>query len=646
MTLYQSIRIGALLMAAQIASEDAFAQDCPPNIGFEDGSFQGWTCYTGNVQAAGATNVINLSPSGVIPGQHTLLSALANGRSRDFYGDFPVVCPNGSGYSVLLGNTAGGAQAEGLSYEFTIPANRQTFSLVYNYAVVFQDPNHQFFEQPRLVLEVNNLTDNTKIQCSSFTFFPNGSPLPGFFQSPRSDSIAVWCKDWSAVSINLNNMAGKRIQLFFKTADCTFRRHFGYAYIDVNTECSSEFTGAVHCADDTAVNVTAPYGYQAYNWFDAGFTTSLGQQQTLVLSPPPPRGTTLAVELVPYNGYGCLDTLYAVLRDTLSLVATAGPDRLSCNGQEVMIGSNQLAGVRYRWTPDAGLSNALAANPLASPPTTTAYVLTVQSQGGGCLNRDTVVVRSRIIDSSLRLTGPSLFCVTSGDSAVLEVNPSDSIEWYRNNQLLTGARQTRLRITQTGTYQARLISREGCERFTRPETITVEAPRMGQTYPLKYGLTGFPVSLEARNFGNQYNWSPGELLETPLLAQTLFTPRLVEDRRFTVEITTAAGCLTVDTQWVRIVRAVQVRIPTAFTPNNDGRNDLFRPLLEGVREIRYFRVYNRWGQLLYQWRGGDSGWNGSVNGIPQESGVYVWMLEATGLDNKAYFRKGTVTLIR
>ena len=59
-------------------------------------------------------------------------------------------------------------------------------------------------------------------------------------------------------------MAGKTIRLFFKTADCTFRRHFGYAYIDVNTECSSEFTGATYCPDDTAVTVTAPYGYQNY----------------------------------------------------------------------------------------------------------------------------------------------------------------------------------------------------------------------------------------------------------------------------------------------------------------------------------------------------------------------------------------------
>jgi hypothetical protein len=82
-------------------------------------------------------------------------------------------------------------------------------------------------------------------------FYPIWNHTSGFFLSPKSqDTTGVWCKDWSAVSINLDNNAGKTIRLFFKTADCTFTRHFGYAYIDVNSECSSEFVGATYCPDD------------------------------------------------------------------------------------------------------------------------------------------------------------------------------------------------------------------------------------------------------------------------------------------------------------------------------------------------------------------------------------------------------------
>lgn len=149
------------------------AQNCPPNIDFEKGDFSGWTCYVGNVSAAGGVNTIYLSSSGgPVADQHTMYSAANDGSVTDYYGHFPVMCPNGSLFSVKLGNNTGGAQAEGLSYDFTIPANRNTYSLIYHYAVVFQDPAHLDFQQPRLELEITNVTDNELITCSSFTFFP------------------------------------------------------------------------------------------------------------------------------------------------------------------------------------------------------------------------------------------------------------------------------------------------------------------------------------------------------------------------------------------------------------------------------------------------------------------------------------------
>ncbi|HZH37029.1 MAG TPA: hypothetical protein VEX65_07130, partial [Flavisolibacter sp.] len=203
-------------------------QTCPPNLDFENGNFNGWTCYTGTNTHANGVNDIQLYPSSEQPGRHTMYTRTA-AQELDPYGLFPVVCPNGSGNSIRLGNDMGGTEAEGVSYVFTIPSNRNEYSLIYHYAVVFQDPNHQPYEQPRLEIEVANLSDNTTIGCSSFTFYPVGSPLPGFFQSATPNgNTPVWCKSWTAVSVNLDGLAGKTIRLFFKTADCTFRRHFGY----------------------------------------------------------------------------------------------------------------------------------------------------------------------------------------------------------------------------------------------------------------------------------------------------------------------------------------------------------------------------------------------------------------------------------
>lgn len=622
------------------------AQNCPPNIDFESGNFSGWTCYSGSVSAGGGTNTMFLSPSGgPVPNQHTMFYR-GDQPAPDYYGGFPVVCPNGSGYSVKLGNNTGGAQAEGLAYEFTIPANRNTYSLIYNYAVVFQDPNHQHYQQPRLQLEITNLTDNEIIQCSSFTFFPNGSPLPGFFASPNSDSVTVWCKDWSAVSINLNGHAGKTIRLFFKTADCTFNRHFGYAYIDVNSECSSEFTGATFCRDDTAVTVTAPYGYMNYNWYNTSFTQSLGTGQLLYFQPPPPPGTLVAVELTPFNGYGCKDTLYARLTDTLTLRANAGPDAVYCNGTPELIGVNPKPGVVYSWTPATGLSNPAMANPLASPQAVTQYVLMVRSLGGGCADTDTVLVTPYFTDTALRLLGKNAYCITSNDSAVLVVEGADQVQWYRDNAVIPGAVQPRYRAPQSGEYYALLISNNGCSQATRKEAVLIETPRPGIRFPLKYAVMNTPVELQARDFGVTYLWRPAQFLNNPAIRKPVFSSPLVQDLQYTIDLISAGNCLTVDTQLVRTVKEVKVYVPTAFTPDNNGRNDNLRPIMMGIKEMIYFRIYNRWGQLVYTMQGDERGWNGMMGNQPQPTGTFVWIFQGVGADNRIYTQKGTSVLIR
>lgn len=625
------------------------AQNCPSNIDFEKGDFSGWTCYTGSVSAAGNVNTISLYASGVpVPDQHTIFSAASDGGLRDYFGDFPVLCPNGSKHSVKLGNTSGEAQAEGLSYEFTIPADRTTYSLIYHYAVVFQDPNHLEFQQPRLELEVKNVTDNEIISCSSFTFFPNGSPLPGFFVSPftGSDPTPVWCKNWSAVTINLNEKAGKTIRLLFKTADCTFRRHFGYAYIDVNSECSSEFTGASYCPDDTAVTVTAPYGYQNYKWFNNTFTQVLGTQQILNLNPPPPPGTTLAVELIPYDGYGCLDTLYANMIDTLSLTADAGPDVISCNNKQVFIGTVPIAGVTYGWNPATGLSNPSVANPRANPSATTAYELTIRSAGGGCVSQDEVVVTGSFVDSSMQLTGKSLFCINTGDSAVLTVQPTNSIQWSRNGNLIADANQNRFKVNQSGRYYATLANMDGCSTSTRTEEIIIESPRPGIIYPVQYTIINIPAELQARTFGVSVLWEPSSYLNNPSIVSPLFTASAELEQFYSISIKTAAGCVTKDAQLVQVIKEVKVYVPTAFTPDNNGLNDYIKPIMLGIKELKYFRIYNRGGQLVYDYTHNQPGWDGKIGGLLQSSGVYVWMFQGIGWDKRAHTQKGILALIR
>lgn len=644
----QNCKFLAGIIASFFVCIQTNAQVCPPNIDFENGSFSYWTTYIGSVSAATGQNEIFLNPtSGPVSDRHEIFSRELHSNLTDYYGGFPVVCPNGSGFSVKLGNNTGGAQAEGLSYEFTIPANRNIYSLTYHYAVVFQDPNHQQYEQPRLELEVKNISDDERIDCSSFTFIPNGSSLPGFYMSQQmQDTTAVWCKGWTAVTINLNGKAGKTIRLSFKTADCTFRRHFGYAYIDVNSECSGEFTGATYCPTDTAVTVVAPFGFQSYRWFNSNFSRVLGTQSTLTLQPPPAAGSLLAVEVTPYNGYGCLDTLYARLVDTLTVRAVAGHNVVYCAPVPVLIGENSTPGIRYQWTPTAGLSDPTISNPFASPTVTTKYFLTATSGGGGCHHTDSVIVTTSIPDTTMQFLGKTDFCSASTDSAVLVLSPGNNIQWYRNGVAVSGSQLRRYRITESGTYYAVITNQNGCHLPTRSVTIKIEDPIPGITYPVQYTFLNTLLPLQARSIGVSALWRPATYLDTPGVYQPNFFSKNEVEQRYLITLKTAGGCFTTDTQLVKAIKEIQVFVPTAFTPNNDRVNDRFYPVTIGIKEMYSFNVVNRWGIEVYSMGKSDTGWDGTFKNLPQDPGTYVWYLKGVGIDNKIYFRKGTVTLIR
>ena len=465
-----------LLSIFSLSIKPVYAQ-CPPNIDFENGTFSGWTCYTGNVSVIGGLNNISLiTVPGPVAGRHEMLSTVP-GDGNDIYGGFPKNCPNGSGKSIKIGNNIGGHEAEAVSYQFTIPATANKFSLIYYYAVVFQDPAHQTAEQPRLQIEIRNVTDNSPIDCSSFIFIANGA-VPGFYLSTNSGgNIPVWCKNWSANTINLDGNQGKTISIFFKTADCTFLDHFGYAYVDVYTECTSSFVGAKFCPADTAIDVAAPFGYQNYTWYNNNFTQILGNQQILHISPPPPSGTVVAVILNPFNGYGCTDTLTAELLDTLTVTAFAGRDTSVCANIPLQLGAPPIANLVYKWVPTVGLSNPNIANPVATVADSVTYVLTVKSAGGGCISADTVTIRTATLSDSLELIGSANYCTATGFSTALKVFPADSIQWFMNGMAMAGKNQTILTVTQSGVYYARLFNFRGCILNTRMQQVNIyESP--------------------------------------------------------------------------------------------------------------------------------------------------------------------------
>jgi gliding motility-associated-like protein len=278
-------------------------QNCPPNIGFESGTFNNWETLTGSVTTAG----ISLSSGPSVFDRHTLMD---RNSGRDEYGDFPRLCPYGGNYSVKLGNDGVMAEAEGLSYSFVVPSNLDTFTMTYFYAVVFEDPGHLPIEQPRFLVTAYDLTTNQSLACSSFDYVASGS-IPGFHTAQSRNTVRY--KDWTPASLQFAGLSGHTILLEFKTSDCSRGGHFGYAYVDVASTCTNLLATAPFCIASNSLVLNAPYGFQDYIWYNSNFSQVIGTGQSVVLSPPPVTSGSFFVDMIPYPGYGCRDTLQAIV---------------------------------------------------------------------------------------------------------------------------------------------------------------------------------------------------------------------------------------------------------------------------------------------------------------------------------------------
>jgi gliding motility-associated-like protein len=150
--------------------------------------------------------------------------------------------------------------------------------------------------------------------------------------------------------------------------------------------------------------------------------------------------------------------------------------------------------------------------------------------------------------------------------------------------------------------------------------------------------------LQARQIGNSALWSPGTNLDN----RNSYTPvfRGLVSQQYNIQMKTSTGCVTVDTQFVKTFKKIEIYVPSVFTPGIDGKNDFLRPLLFGFSKVNYFRVYNRWGQLVYEMQSDRPGWDGNVKGNPEVMQAVVWMIEAVDVDGKLHKQQGTSLLMR
>ncbi len=301
---------------------------------------------------------------------------------------------------------------------------------------------------------------------------------------------------------------------------------------------------------------------------------------------------------------------------------------------------------QFAWTNTGSLSNSTIANPVAQPSATTLY--TVTAALGRCTITDDVLVS--IMPAPIPDAGPP-GDICYGQTYQLQGSGGATYTWTPSTYL-NGITTYDPVVTpdKTITYTLSVIDANGCASLVTDQvTVKVTPPIKVTTYPndtIVYA--GVQIPLLAKSIGTFYSWSPATGLDNPNIDNPTATAPLNDGDVvvYKVTTTTSAGCQGDGYITVKVYKGPDIYMVTAFSPNGDGKNETFIPFPVGIKQLNYFRVFNRWGQMLYSTTTLNKGWDGRLAGIEQPNGVYIWMVEGVTMDNKVITKKGTVTLIR
>lgn len=370
---------------------------------------------------------------------------------------------------------------------------------------------------------------------------------------------------------------------------------------------------------------------------------------------------TYTIEVTDVNT-GCANQSEAiVIEDQNAPIADGGPDQeLDCDFTPIDLdgsGSTASGTLIYQWLDETG--GSLGQNSSIQVDAPGVYALAIEDIDNGCVDTTFVLVSPNSNapqDAILDIQDPECFGDEDGFINVVEIvggtppyNYSFDGQTYSSNPFITNL--------PPGVYPINVEDAAGCQWSTQ---VTVAAPseigfdlgidvelQMGEDAIINAGLTLDDSEIES------IDWTPLDLIECldtecrSVLIDSLFQTTTV---RATVVDTN--GCVAQDDVQLRVKKDRLVYIPSGFSPNGDGANDLF--VIQGgqgVEKINYFRIYDRWGEVVYRAANFDPndpnfGWDGTLKGQKMNPAVFVYHAEVLFIDGHIQEYTGDVTLIR
>lgn len=350
----------------------------------------------------------------------------------------------------------------------------------------------------------------------------------------------------------------------------------------------------------------------------------------------PQQSTWYQVEL---NELGCINTDSVHIRVVDHVSVDAGADSLICLSDSVQL-NPVTDGLYYKWSPAASLSRSDVLRPIAVPTQTTLY--TLEASIGKCRASDEV--RLYTVPYPMANAGrDTIICFQ--DTAQLHAQiKGSSFTWSPGNTL------SNISVLNPYAYPAKntiyllsVYDTLGCPKPGRDSVqVNVLPEIMAFAGNDTVVIAGQPLQLQGR--GAEFiEWYPRSYLNDPFSANPV--AMLPDNFRYIMKAYTTEGCYDLDTINIKVFKTrPDIFVPNAFSPT--GNNRLLRPIPVGIQQLDFFRVYNRWGQLVFQTNRSGDGWDGTLNGRLLDSGTYVWMVQGRDYLGNLIKHQGTAILVR
>lgn len=405
--------------------------------------------------------------------------------------------------------------------------------------------------------------------------------------------------------------------------------------IGVESGDSTAVCNAGAIADISIIGADDEY---SWTWFPStGLSVDTGANITATIT------DTITYTAIGVGGFCGDATLQITLFVDESEFADAGEDEAICFGLSTELnGDGGSFDSIYTWSPVTGLSDPSIANPVASPTTTTVYTLTT-TDVFGCPETDEITVTVNPLPDVD--AGPDIAICIDGH-AELQATGAETYEWSPSTGLDDpNVANPVTTVDDETTYTVTGTDINGC---VNTDDITISVNGLPDVNAFADPIfvdsyAGETTQLNATG-ATTYSWSPAETLSNANIPDPVASPS--DTTNYIVAGTDIYGCTNYDTITVFAIGELEIDLPNAFSPNGDGINDTYYPIVQGSGSLLDYSIYNRWGELVYSGTIGDSGWDGKFNGKTSDIGSYVILVNAITSDGISKFQKSSFSLIR